>query len=265
MKWLGRLRIAPVSAIIGVVCGLTLACAPALAAAAPSPSSLVGPGLVTFNTSKRPPILNAQQRVVAGTKGPNGTCHIHAATPLLAAGQSYEIRELAVNTSTCVQLVEEGNPSSIPRTRQANVGLTISPATGTTYYAATTTNWVDVAQIILTQVESSINWTTYNNGIIGPTCNTPYFYKLGSTGWWLNTDSNSCNLSLSGLENWTENTDAQFWNQSFCPYQTYKTTYDPNWVQGTGTGYYDGGASTSYSVTNPYCPPISYDTTTTGY
>lgn len=210
--------------------------------------NLTGQNAVFFNVSDLTPIENKSRFILQGTKTSTGCRYNISLHKNSTEGNIIKVlRELAVDPTTCQQLVEQGTLNK-PQSYQtdgtelrdkivfANKS-TETITTASTAQATFKTTWYDPINIVVNYVSDTVNWD-YNGATISPNFWSDERWPNGLTGWYeaahtLYTYYDSTYLRASTYDHME--------NDRFCALQTTNVWYQLNNVNGYANGASDGG------------------------
>lgn len=212
--------------------------------------NLTGQGVVFFDVSNLTPIENESRLILQGTKTPAGCRYnINLHKNNTEGNITKVLRELAVDPTTCQQLVEQGTLSK-PESYQTDgarlqetvfANKTAKAKTGDpTAQATFTTTWYDPVGITVNYVADTVNWN-YNGNTVSPNFWSDARWPNSATGWYeaahqLYTYYSSTMVQASTYDHMEDDT--------FCALQTTNVWYQNNNVYGFASGSSTGGVST---------------------
>lgn len=211
--------------------------------------NLTGQGVVFFNVSNLTPIENKSRLILQGTKTPAGCRYNINLHKNNTEGNIIKvIRELAVDPTTCQQLVEQGTLSK-PESYQTDGRLqeivfankTAKAKTGDpTAQATFTTTWYDPVGITVNYVADTVNWN-YDGNTVSPNFWSDARWPNSATGWY---EVAHALYPYSGSTMVQASTYDHMENDVFCAFQTTNVWYQNNNVYGFASGSSTGGVST---------------------
>ncbi len=209
--------------------------------------NLTGQSVVFFNVANLTPIENKSRLILQGTKTPTG-CHYNISLHKNnTEGNITEVlRELAVNPTTCQQLVEQGTLSKplsykTDGTEFQNKIVFVNKTAKTTTVDSTAqatfkTTWYDPINIVVNYVSDTVNWN-YDGTTVVPNFWSDARWPNSLTGWYEVAHTfypyyDSTHVRASTYDHME--------NDLFCALQTTNVWYQLNNVTGYANGASDG-------------------------
>lgn len=209
--------------------------------------NLTGQSVVFFNVTNLTPIENKSRLILQGTKTPTGCRYNISLHKNNTEGNITKVlRELAVNPTTCQQLVEHGTLSKplsykTDGTEFKNKIVFVNKTAKTTTVDSTAqatfkTTWYDPINFVVNYVSDTVNWS-YDGTKVSPNFWSDARWPNSLTGWYEAAHTfypyyDSTHVRASTYDHME--------NNLFCALQTTNVWYQLNNVTGYANGASDG-------------------------
>ncbi len=210
--------------------------------------NLTGQSIVFFNVSNLTPIENKSRLILQGTKTPTGCRYNISLHKNNTEGNITKvIRELALDPTTCQQLVEQGTLSKpvsyktdgdVFQNEIVFVNKTDKATTeDATAQATFKTTWYDPVGITVNYVYDTVNWD-YDGNTVSPNFISDGRWPNSATGWYEAAHTLYPYYDSTMVQGSTYD---HMENDIFCALQTTNVWYQNNNVNGYADGSSDGG------------------------